>query len=65
MKRDHRAVRGQGMVEYGLILGLMAVMVVTMFMMFNHMAGLGEDAEGALSVEARGRYQASVSSSLY
>ena len=53
------------MVEYGLILGLMAVMVVTMFMMFDHMVGLGEDAEGALSVEARGRYQASLSSSLY
>lgn len=58
-------VRGQGMVEYGLILGLMAVMVVTMFMMFNHMVGIGEDAEGTLSNEARGRYQASLSSSLY
>lgn len=53
------------MVEYGLILGLMAVLVVTIFSVFTAVVDIGRDSSGTLSDEGMGRGQAMVSGGLY
>jgi len=63
--RNPRASRGQGMVEYGLILGLVAILVVTVFVVFNSVVDIGGDSGGTLSNEGLGRAQASLSGGVY
>ena len=56
---------GQGLVEYGLILGLISILIVTMFVMFNEVSTSGGIAASTLSQEAMGKHGASVSAGLY
>lgn len=60
-----RPPRGQGMVEYGLIVGLIAVLVVTIFVVFDSVVGIGSDSSGTLSEEGVGRAAATLSSGVY
>lgn len=60
-----RASRGQGMVEYGLIIGLVAILVVTVFVVFNSIVDLGGESGGSLSDEGVGRASASLSAGVY
>lgn len=53
------------MVEYGLILGLIAVLVVTIFVVFEGMTDIGSDGGGTLSDESMGKYSASISAGMY
>lgn len=63
MKR--RSNGGQGMVEYGLIIGLIAIIVITAFIGLRSVVNLGEEGSGTLSKEGMGRNQASLSAGLY
>lgn len=56
---------GQGLVEYGLILGLIAILVVTIFVTFEGVVDIGGDSGGTLSDEGIGRAQASLSGGVY
>ena len=59
------ASRAQGMVEYGLILGLIAILVVTIFVTLRGVVDIGNSSGGAMSEEGMGRNQASLSAGLY
>lgn len=63
MERTSNA--GQGMVEYGLIIGLVAIVVITIFIGLRSVVDLGEEGSGTLSREAMGRNQASLSAGIY
>jgi hypothetical protein len=63
MKR--RSNRGQGLVEYGLIIGLIAIVVITVFIGLKSVVDLGREGSGTLSDEGMGRNQASLSAGLY
>jgi Flp pilus assembly pilin Flp len=56
---------GQGLVEYGLILGLIAVLIVTIFVAFEGIVDIGGESSGTLSDEGIGRAGASISAGLY
>lgn len=60
-----REMSGQGLVEYGLILGLIAILVVTIFVTFEGVVDIGGDSSGSLSNEGIGRAQGSLSSGIY
>ncbi|MEK8024197.1 MAG: hypothetical protein AAB229_10370 [Candidatus Hydrogenedentota bacterium] len=53
------------MVEYGLIVGLIAVLIVTVFVVFNNVVDIGGDSSGTLSDEGIGRHQASLSAGIF
>ena len=63
MKRNPNG--GQGMVEYGLIIGLVAIIVITVFISLRSIVNIGEDGSGTLSEEGIGRNQAALSAGLY
>lgn len=56
---------GQGMVEYGLILGLIVVLIVAIFVAFEGVVDIGGDASGSLSDQGVGRAQATLSGGVY
>ena len=60
-----RGERGQGLVEYGLILGLISILIVTIFVAFEGVVDIGGDASGSLSDEGIGRAAASLSAGVY
>ena len=60
-----RSNGGQGMVEYGLIIGLIAIIVLTIFVVLRNVVNLGEEGSGTLSEESMERNQASLSAGLY
>lgn len=57
--------KAQGLVEYGLILGLIAILIVTIFITFEGIVDLGGDAGGTFSNEGIGRTQGSLSAGIY
>lgn len=63
--RRIRPKNGQGMVEYGLIIGLIAVLIITSFIMFRRMADTYEEGAGSLSDADVGKRQASLSAGIY
>lgn len=63
MTRGQRS--GQGLVEYGLILGLIAVLIVTIFIAFEGIVDIGADSGGTLSDEGVGRAAAALSAGVY
>ena len=63
MKRNASAA--QGMVEYGLIIGLIAIVIITAFIGLRGVVDLGQASGGTLSEEGMGRNQASLSAGLY
>jgi Flp pilus assembly pilin Flp len=62
---SHRRGSGQGLVEYGLILGLIAVLIVTIFVAFEGIVDIGADSSGTLSNEGIGRAAAALSAGVY
>lgn len=60
-----RGERGQGLVEYGLILGLIAILIVTIFVTFEGIVDIGGSASGSLSDQGIGRSQGSLSAGIY
>lgn len=64
-RSEEKREAAQGLVEYALILGLMSVLVLTVFVMFNSIADIGRDSSGTLSTEGVGRAKASLSAGVY
>lgn len=56
---------GQGLVEYGLIVGLIAVLIVTVFVVFSNIVDIGQSSSGTLSDQGIGRAQASLSAGVF
>jgi len=56
---------GQGMVEYGLIIGLIVILIVTLFVALNGIVNIGGESSGTLSEEGIGRSAASLSAGIY
>lgn len=62
---SRRKSSGQGMVEYGLILGLIAILIVTIFIAFEGVVDIGASSSGTLSDEGLGRASAALSAGVY